>query len=968
MDTNCLSLQKVAGVWKTMRQSTIAVISVATLFAVANASASPNDHQGPQSPIGTGPLGPVLPPGFDPCNPPQLPPGLLLPSYAHGRIRETCGGVLRPIANRPVQVIFHTEYQPIPCNGGPLPPAVFTDTPLSTGETDANGEFDIEFYEDQAGVDPNDPRVTTRVRIIVFDDTGAVPIWQTAYYTDGGTQVYDVYEDVNHCLTEGTRIRIVSPAGAGSLGAELFVDGQPYPVRADANGFIVADPPLPFGAELVARALVFESKSDRSAHSQGGSQNWKYRAYITSLPLAYDANGDNVHYTPLEVTDPDGAYELHLRRDAAYIGIHLVGSIEWDASPAELGAFNTKMQQASRYLFNATDGQLLLERVDVYDDHHKWDECDFRVYANASLRANVDWPHDGFWRSDDLCCWRSSHMHMSRSNDHPVYDHEFGHYGLLLGDEYEDDGGDHCAAGVDGSIPEFAANGAKASCMMYNEWNYTKICSKHAANPHQTGTGQGDEDCWSELQRHFTADADGPNGAPRWRIRTPLDRGVIIGRLPGIPVTAWEAVVEGHDFNNTDLCQPVQFRWASNNGFANGASVYSRDASGRWIVQGYTDASGVIKPFQDNVTTVAGLHVGDTIGAMWSQYTTSGYRTFYKTKAFTDDDCMNAMVVLAVQPGQEPPAPQEQMVEADPLPFSLAATFEPGASLGQAIIRVRADAVLPVAPSVRLSIEKEPGPREVAMVFDNASGNWIGDIDGLPDQFSVIADVQAVDENGAKAANITQATFSGAVDDADSELGTADGLVKLSIQMGTVVEPTQIAVGGSIAPLPDDFPGRILVGPIGINTNGTPFALSAKLSFPMRFDSEAAMLEQIDPSLLSVLAYDDSTGVWNEIDSAFHAGPLAVEAEIGQPGVFLLLDRGVGGNGNGHAGDPVSPSTEPVNNTSAGSAVPDAAGSGACGVGVFGSGMMLLSPLMLILAGQRRHRQRDARIGRIQAR
>lgn len=965
METSCQTVGRGTFSWQKTQTWGVAMAAVAALLSAATALATPNNGQGPTTPIGggeLGPIGPNLPPGFDPCNPPQLPPGLLSPSYAHGRIRETCGGVLRGVANKPIQIIFHTEYQPIPCNGGPLPPAVFTDTPLTTGETDANGEFDIEFDETQAGTDPNDPRVTTRVRIIVYDDSGTVPIWQTAYYTDGGTQVYDVFEDVDHCLTEGTRIRIVSPTGTGAFGAELFVDGHAYPDRANANGFITINPPLQAGSELVARALVFESKSDRHSHAQGSDQNWKYRAYITSIPLQYDSNGDNVHFTPAEVTDPNGAYELVLRRDAPYIGVHLVGSLEWDASPAELTGFEARMQAASRYMYNATDGQMLIERVDVYDDHHKWDQSDFQVYANASLRANVDWPHDGFWRADDLCCWRSSHMHMSRSNDHPVYDHEFGHYGLLLGDEYEDNGDKHCAAGVGGSIPEFAANGGKASCMMHNEWSYKKICSKHAANPHLKGTGQGDEDCWSEVQRHFTAEADGPNGAPRWRIKTPYDRGVIVGRLPGIPVSDWEADVETHDFNNTDLCQPVQFQWASNNGFANGASVFSRDSSGRTIIQGTTDATGVITPFQDNVTTVAGLHVGDTIGAAWYQYGGNGYTQFYKTKTFTTEDCMNAMVVLAVQPGQAPPAPQEQMVEADPLPFALSAEFEPGASLGEAVVRVRAASVLSEAPSVRLSIENEVGPRDIAMAFDNASGDWIGDVDGLPDQFAVIADVQAVDENGAKAAIMTQATFSGAVDDDDSELGTADGSVRLSIPMGTVAEPTQIAIGGSVAPLPDDFPGRILVGPIAIATNGTPFALSAKLSFPMRFDSEAAMLEQIDPAKLSVLSYDESTGTWNEIDSEFHAGPLAVETEIAQPGTFVLIERDDGASvGGATAGDSSSSSDSASNgdNGDAQDATPVPAAN--CGAGTFGVGMAMVSPLMLVLAGTKRRRRKSRR-------
>lgn len=962
MDTRDVVHNWVPQNWRIGTFPLIAMAAIVGMLAGTNAWALPDNGQGPLPPIGggeVGPVGPTLPPGTDPCNPPQLPPGFWTPSYAHGRLRETCGGNLRAVANQPVKVILHTQYQGIACNGGPIPAAVFNDTPVAEGQTDANGAFDIEFDETLSPFDMNDFRVTTKVRIVAYDDSGTVPIWQTAYYGDSGTQVYDVYEDVNYCLTEGTRIRVVSPNGTGSFNAEVFVDGVLYPVRTNANGFITINPPLAAGTELVARALVNESKSDRGSHDQGSNQNWKYRAYITSLPMAYDTNGDNVQFAPTEVNDPNGAYELHLNRDAAYIGLHLVGSIEWDASPTELSSFETKMRRASRYMFNATDGQMLIERVDVFDDHHKWDEADFRVYADASLRANVDWPHDGFWRDDDLCCWRSSRMHMSRSNDHPVYDHEFGHYGLLLGDEYEDGGGDHCAAGVDGSIPEFSKNGDKASCMMFNQWNYTKICSKHGANPHQTGTGQGNEDCWSAIKRHFTSEAPGPNGVARWHIRTPVDRGVIIGRLPGIPVSGWEAIVELHDFNNTDLCQPVQFQWASNNGFAAGARVFSRDSHGRTIIQGTTDATGVIVPFQDNVKTVAGLHIGDTIGATWFQYSGGGYTQFFKSKTFTDADCMSAMVVLSVVPGQAPPAPQEQKVNGESLAFALAAQLEPGASLGDVVVRVRAGADLAEAPVVRLSIDSETSPRDVSMAFEAASGDWVGDVHGLPDQCFAIADVQATDGSGAKAAIVAQATLTGAVEDEDSELGSADGTVKLEVPQGAFAEPTQVIVGSSIAPLPDDFPGQIVAGPIALMTNGADLALAAKLSFPLRFDSEAAVLQQMDPSMLIVLAFDESTGLWNEIDSEYLPGKLAVDVQIAKLGSFVLLERGVGaGSGQPGSDSAAAGASGDTGDDSSGASVAPAAD---CGTGVFGSSMAMMCPFMLVLAGGQWRRRGSVR-------
>ncbi|MCB9863607.1 MAG: hypothetical protein H6820_09650 [Phycisphaerales bacterium] len=375
------------------------------------------------------------------------------------------------------------------------------------------------------------------------------------------------------------------------------------------------------------------------------------------------------------------------------------------------------------------------------------------------------------------------------------------------------------------------------------------------------------------------------------------------------------------------------------------------------IIQGTTDATGVIKPFQDNVTTVAGLHVGDTIGAMWYRYGNNGYSQFFRSRTFSEDDCMSAMVVLAVVPGQAPPAPQKFFVDGESLSFPLAAQIEPGATIGDVVVRVRAGDELDGAPIVRVSIDREDDPRDVAMEFDAATGEWVGDVHGLPDQCFVNAEVQGADADGRKANIISQATLTGAVDDEDSEIASADGAVRLSIPEGAFAEPTQIVIGGSIAPLPDDFPGQIVVGPIGVTTNGAEPALAAVLSFPLRFDSEAALLEQLDPTMLIVLAFDETTGLWNEIDATYHSGKLAVDAQVAKFGAFVLLDRGAV-PASGQQGDDSSPAdaSGTPDNRAPDSPVAPAAD---CGTGVFGSSMAMASPLMLVLAGVRRRRCRN---------
>ncbi len=885
------------------------------------------------------------PGGGGPCTAPPLPQSAFIPSFARGTIRETCG-TLRPVANQPIEVILRVKQQPPICDPNNIPAPFFFEKSVAHGTTLADGSFNVQFFVSDAGLATDCSLLETKVRIKVYDDDGVTQVWQTAYYSAGADpQVYNVNEDVMvQCLTEGTRILVRSPNGDVSFNAEVFIDGVPFPQHTNGNGMLTIFPPVSAGAELVARAIVHESASQRSSHSQGATQNWKYRAYITSLPLKFDSNGDNVHFEPVIAANPNGAFTLNLNRDAAYIGIHLVGSIEWDASPMELSAFANKMQAASQFLYNATDGQMLLERVDLFDEGKVWDSSDFKVYANATHRANVDWPSEGFWEAEDRWFGRSSWMNMSRSNSSKTYIHEFGHYGMQLKDEYDDDDDStRCTAAIDESNPIFARGGAKGACIMFQQQDLPKICSNHSDNPHRHGTKQGDEDCWSELKRHFTAEAPGPNGAPRWRLNTPVDRGVIVGKLPTIPVSGWNTDVEINDFNNTELCGPVNFQWRDNGGFADGARVFTQDASGRSILQGTTNANGkvVIFSLPPAETNITGLHIGDRVSAVWTRYINGQPQQFSKSRTFTDADCTNANVILITAPGQPPPEPQQQLVEAQALPFSLTAQIEPDVVVGQAIVRVRAGNTLAQAPTVRCSVDRETTARTVTMSFDAATGNWVGTLASVPGRFTVVAEVSALDTNGASAEYATSASIVAAANDIESELTNSDGSIELKVPAGAVAQPTQIAIGGSLAMLPDNFTGRVISGPTACVTAGPMLSAPATLRFTLPFESEDALLAQLDPTRLVVIAYDPATGKWNEIPSRFSKGALAVDAQIANLGTFALLETAP-------ADQQPEPQPAPANPL-------PTIGGGGCGIG-----MVSLAPLTLALLVPARFRRRVA--------
>lgn len=950
--------------------------AIAIAAALTGRAMAEDNGSGPHIPSGGVNLVPPTGPGGGgggPCTAPPLPPDVNMPSHARGILRETCGGVLRPVANKPIEVILRVKQQPMICDPNNIPPPYFFENSVARGSTAADGTFDVVFFASSANLNGSNLLLELKVRIRLFADDGVTPVWETAYYGTGVGNEFFVQENIIYCLTEGTRIRVVSPTGAPSFNAEVFVNGRLHPERTNPNGMVTIFPPAPAGSKIVARALVHESQSLRSAHDQGSTQNWRYRAYITSLPVKHDANGDNVKFEPVTVTDPNGAYVLGLSRDAAYIGLHLVAAIEWDASSVELSNFASKIRSAGEYVFNATDGQMLIERVDVFDDKVNWSGADWRVYADLSLRAHVDAPSGGFWLpSEFIGGLLTNWMHMSRSNDAPVYIHEFGHYGMRLKDEYKDDHDEvFCAANAFGTDPQFAGSGSKASCMMFNQWSFTKICSKHAANPHREGTRQGDEDCWSEIKRHFTAEAPGPNGAPRWRINTPVDRGVIVGRLPSIPVSDWTALVEIHDANNMNLCQPVNFTWVNNGGFANGARVFTKNASGRSIIQGTTDATGQIKPFQGSARTLAGLHTGDTVGATWYAFSGGAWRQFSKTRIFTDSDCANANVILLPAPGQLPPEPQDLVVEGDALLFSLTAQIEPSANAGAVAVRVRAGDRLGQAPVVRCTVDTETAVRVVTMALDNQTGDFIGAMGGLPAQCAIVVEVEAQNEAGAKALYLTSATLTTSARDEDSELSASDGLVEVEVPAAGLPATTPVAISGAVAALPAGFNGRVICGPVAITTAGAALATPATLRFALPFDTEEALRQQLDPARLIVMAHDDATGNWTELAARFNDGRLAVDSQIARFGSFVLLETGptpTNPNGSDADGtrdlDGTNPDTTGQNPTDGGPAQAPTSGmaspaGGTCGLGIASAASLM----MALVVAPRLRRNRGGRDG-----
>ena len=401
-------------------------------------------------------------------------------------------------------------------------------------------------------------------------------------------------------------LEVVDESGDRVPTAEVFIDDT-FEGLTDSDGEMAIDRSrlAPAGGifahEVIVRKRIHEQDYYRSRHSIDSHQNWNYRVYLTNLNIR-----DSGNLVPLRITDaPAGPVRTTISRDNTLMGLNLLVSVEWDLAGSDLSAIERALIRCSNFLYNATDGQFFVEYATIMDRREGWDDSDFRVFADMSYRANVPSPLGGrgAFLGQDV---RGSAMKMSRRNPGSTYAHEFGHYGLALGDEYaDDDASVQCTANLSSTTSLFRRFGPRTSCMMNNQFRARKICSTHPANRHAVNTPQGPVACWDTLLEKWNID-------PRWNLRSPSDRGTIPStiRISGTQIRskAFMAPQIQRRFapNDSDLREPIPLIVARGLNGAPGLQVKTRRfRGGDWIVQGRTNNIGVLM--------LVGIHDLDTV-------------------------------------------------------------------------------------------------------------------------------------------------------------------------------------------------------------------------------------------------------------------------------------------------------------------------------------------------------------------
>jgi hypothetical protein len=570
---------------------------------------------------------------------------------------------------------------------------------------------------------------------------------------------------------------------------------------------------LQAGDQLVARQRIAEFATAKDNHSQDASQNWAWRVYITSLDIP--ATGEP---RPYIVNVPAITQTLTLKKDNALIGFNIVASVEWDANTSYLEELRQGFERASAYLYDATDGQMLFERVAIYDNAQFWADADYQVRA-----SNQEWPRanvGAILNSGDVHIFLGRYFDGSSANQGAWTQpnafrteiHEFGHYGLGLYDSYfyyqlglikrdsnctSADIRTNTTPAVNATLMDFQFNATEFSMRGVND-----LWSSQCMQTHQWQVnGKSDWETFTQTYR------DTINPA-RWTLKTPATHGGVVTGPIMIPVADWSSATIENNADTGICASPPAYQVRHSSGEpAGGAEVLLRK-SNRTIAQGKTDDNGGI--------TVLGAANGDRV----------------VINAWGIDLGINSTQVSCVS-GQSVQANTATVITLEPAAFRLSASILPGSLLNQIVIIVKSSASLAASPSVSLYQSSAISSIVITMSYDSGSGIYVGTAtldSSLPPSGNI--HVSGTDSQGRAVETFSTFNITSVKRNQDATIWSSDGQVELYVPANT------LSADGQVSIVPDDSPDAPpdelvqISGPYTIRArSGVSLSNSANLSF-----------------------------------------------------------------------------------------------------------------------------------------
>jgi hypothetical protein len=635
-----------------------------------------------------------------------------------------------------------------------------------------------------------------------------------------------------------TLVIVREDTGARVAGAEVYQNCE-FRGRTSGDGMLILWSAAA-GDRLDVRKLVATGGTGRGSHD-----GWSYHAWRTNIVMTTDGGQWSA-----VIGDPAGTQEIIIRPQNTQIGWNLVGSLEYNADPANQADIALGMQRASEYLFDVTDGQFFYEQVTLYEDGERFGDADIQFYGTSWPRAHVGGP----WALSDP----RYHMFMpgpgfdgsrptpgtwQTPNGFRTFIHENGHLGLGASDEYYRSGGSATCTSDRYAHPETH----RGSIMAY-QYDATELCSDLNHNPataHGEATGQS---VWGTVSSNWT----GP-----WLLSTPLLTGTV---NPGpTSLSCFARMTPRIVSVPRPSCSPLRLRATSG-----GAPVTRHPVDlqhrGRTIAQGETDDLGEL--------LIHGAEAGDRVTLR--PYATGPWdRCFWDASAVVNQSCgpLDLEATWRCEPViWDRPFPRIiWMHEGDPPLVDLRIAAQQGGLPLQALL-------------AQDGADEQP----VALAYDAAVGAYVG---SLPFDAKRAAEFAlrfvGVDGKGQPVETISRlhgARFHPGGANMQ-ELFASDGDVTLTVDSQGLPHGAGVVWSDTMFPLAP--PNGRVVGARSVTVEGE-VALAQPLTLSLRFDPSAVKKG-------SERLYRMEGGSWKEIPAEFHAEIGRVNAIVDAWGTFAVF-------------------------------------------------------------------------------
>ena len=281
-------------------------------------------------------------------------------------------------------------------------PAVATaDTPLANLATTPGSNshiftWDVRQITADSGFFGQSDQVVLRLLAVPVGDDRLIPAGTFRYpnQTAGPYQTGAVTATSAPFRVRGNQIRVFLEAaveGQGAAGAQVYRlaagDNPPAQPLTDQRGtvyltneygYLQGRAALRPGDQLVAMWPV-PTDTIRLPFTN------RYTLYYLSAPPA----ADGLAMQAIDLTQP--RQSLTVSAENPFILFHLLVSLEWDARSDQVFLLNLadSFRRASDVLFDVTDGQMGIGRVDVLHGKDYWNAADVVVLADNSLRPSA---------------------------------------------------------------------------------------------------------------------------------------------------------------------------------------------------------------------------------------------------------------------------------------------------------------------------------------------------------------------------------------------------------------------------------------------------------------------------------------------------------------------------------------------------------------------------------------------------